>query len=194
MGFKMKGSAFKLGGVKGTSGHASALKDRPKRGPEYSDNVNSKIQAHNDQHSSNPDMDHDAGDMLDGDQTWWNVKDERPRQAKMDTKYKNPDGSPKLDDQGNPLVDPSEETVPLEMKSPLEQGDPMVDPKAARTEAMSGDLGEQIKKVLADIARMEELNMTDKPGYEVQKGILADLRKKAQKPGSEASYITGESL
>jgi len=121
MGFKMKGSAFKLGTVQGTSGHASALKDRPKRGPEYSDNVNSKIQAHNDQHSANPDMVHDQGEMLDGDQTWWNVKDKRPRKAKMETKYKNPDGSPKKDDQGNPLVDPNEKTPPLEMKSALKQ-------------------------------------------------------------------------
>ena len=46
MAFKMKGSAFKLGGVKGTSGHASALKQTTV-GPNYTgDNPNRADQYH----------------------------------------------------------------------------------------------------------------------------------------------------
>ena len=87
-----------------------------------------------------------------------------------------------------------EKETGLPMKSPLEQGDPMVDPKAARIEAIEGDLGTQIKKAQENIARMEKYGMTDKPGYKVQKDILAELQKRAQKEGSGANYITGEKL
>ena len=86
------------------------------------------------------------------------------------------------------------------MKSPLEQGDPMVDPKAARTEAMEGDLGKSIKDALFNIKMIKENaerrgeDPTKHPGWKLQHDILAKLRANAQKPGSEASYITGEPL
>ena len=112
MAFKMKGSPIKLGGIQGTSGHRSALKDRAVPDHTWDEKIAEKQTAHNKQHSGK--MVHDDGVPP----KWWKLGGKKPRNIQMETKYKNPDGSPKKDDQGNPLVDPD---APTKMKSPLEQ-------------------------------------------------------------------------
>ena len=165
MAFKMKGSAFKLGNV----ATKSALKDRYTITYKDDEKMANKMRAHNEQHSANPGMDHDDADS--DNLTWWNVKDERPRKAQIETKYKNPDGSPKLDDQGNPLVDPDEETVPLEMKSPAKHTGSASHP----TGAIAAHKGHMSKK--KTIIRKGGVKKDDSP----MKDRESRLRKRAKK-------------
>ena len=91
MGFKMKGSAFKQGGIQGTSGHASALKNRYKKSWRDSESIDRNKDYHNSQHDKG--LNHGEDWDMSKENDKWTKKEETEGGPKMKspTKHMMPD-------------------------------------------------------------------------------------------------------
>ena len=81
MGFKMKGSAFKQGGIQGTNGHASALKNRYKKSWRDSESIDRNKDYHNSQHDKG--LNHGEDWDMSKENDKWTKKEETEGGPKM---------------------------------------------------------------------------------------------------------------